>query len=102
MSAAPAAISGWVKAPGRRLTITRFSLCRPMWSSIPALYPTVPYDPYRHFEPITIAVTSPIVLTVHPSLAVGSVRDLVALIKSNPGKYSFVSPGTGTPATSRR
>ncbi|WP_315834577.1 tripartite tricarboxylate transporter substrate binding protein [Bradyrhizobium prioriisuperbiae] len=63
----------------------------------PAMYDTVPYDPYRDFEPVTIAVTSPTVLTVHPSLAVQTVKDLVALIKSNPAKYSFASPGTGTP-----
>jgi tripartite-type tricarboxylate transporter receptor subunit TctC len=37
------------------------------------------------------------VLSVHPSLAVHTVRDLVALIKSGSAKYSFASPGTGTP-----
>ncbi len=63
----------------------------------PAMYDTVPYDPYKNFDPVTIAVTSPTVLTVHPSLAVESVKDLVALIKSSPGKYSFASPGIGTP-----
>jgi tripartite-type tricarboxylate transporter receptor subunit TctC len=63
----------------------------------PAMYDSVPYDPYKNFDPVTIAVTSPTVLTVHPSLAVESVKNLVALIKSSPGKYSFASPGTGTP-----
>jgi tripartite-type tricarboxylate transporter receptor subunit TctC len=63
----------------------------------PALYQTVPYDPYRDFEPITIAVTSPTVLTVNPTLDVASVEDLVALVKSSAGKFSFASPGTGTP-----
>ncbi len=63
----------------------------------PAMYDTVPYDPYKDFDPVTIAVTSPTVLTVHPSLAVQTVKDLVALIKSGPAKYSFASPGTGTP-----
>jgi tripartite-type tricarboxylate transporter receptor subunit TctC len=63
----------------------------------PAMYDTVPYDPYRDFDPVTIAVTSPTVLTVHPSLAVRTVKDLVALIRSSPAKYSFASPGTGTP-----
>jgi tripartite-type tricarboxylate transporter receptor subunit TctC len=61
------------------------------------MYDTVPYDPYKDFDPVTIAVTSPTVLTVHPSLAVQTVKDLVALIKSSPAKYSFASPGTGTP-----
>jgi tripartite-type tricarboxylate transporter receptor subunit TctC len=63
----------------------------------PAMYDTVPYDPYKDFDPVTIAVASPTVLTVHPSLDVRTVNDLVAMIKSNPGKFSFASPGTGTP-----
>jgi tripartite-type tricarboxylate transporter receptor subunit TctC len=63
----------------------------------PALYPHVPYDPIKDFDPVTIAVSAPAVLTVHPSLPARTVQDLVALIKANPGKYSFASPGTGTP-----
>jgi tripartite-type tricarboxylate transporter receptor subunit TctC len=63
----------------------------------PAMYPSVPYDPYRDFRPVTVAVTSPTVLTVHPSVAAASVGELVALIKASPGKFSFASPGTGTP-----
>jgi tripartite-type tricarboxylate transporter receptor subunit TctC len=63
----------------------------------PALYNKVPYDPYKDFDPVTIAVTAPPVLTVHPSLPVQTVRDLVGLIKSSPGKYNFASGGTGTP-----
>ena len=63
----------------------------------PALYNKVPYDPYKDFDPVTIAVASPPVLAVHPSLPVQTVRDLVGFIKSNPGKYSFASGGTGTP-----
>src|SRR5882724_12379372 len=63
----------------------------------PAMYETVPYDPYKDFDAVTIAVTSPTVLTVHPSLPVQNVKDLVALIRSGGTKYSFASPGTGTP-----
>jgi len=63
----------------------------------PALYNKVPYDPYKDFDPVTIAVTAPPVLTVHPSLPVQTVRDLVGLIKSSHGKYNFASGGTGTP-----
>jgi tripartite-type tricarboxylate transporter receptor subunit TctC len=57
----------------------------------------VPYDPAKDFDPVTLAVTSPAVLTVNPALPVQTVKDLVVLIKANPGKYSFASPGTGTP-----
>src|SRR6266540_5663075 len=63
----------------------------------PALYPHVPFDPAKDFAPITLAVTAPAVLTVNPALPVQTVKDLVALIKAHPGKYSFASPGTGTP-----
>ena len=47
---------------------------------------------------MTIAVSAPLVLAVHPSLPVQTVRDLVGFIKSSPGKYNFASAGTGTPA----
>jgi tripartite-type tricarboxylate transporter receptor subunit TctC len=63
----------------------------------PALYNKVPYDPYKDFDAVTIAVTSSPVLTVHPSMPVRTVRDLVGFIKSRPGKYNFASGGTGTP-----
>jgi tripartite-type tricarboxylate transporter receptor subunit TctC len=45
-----------------------------------------------------MAVTTPMVLTVHPSLPARTVKDLVALIKANPGRYNYASAGTGTPA----
>jgi tripartite-type tricarboxylate transporter receptor subunit TctC len=63
----------------------------------PAMYDKVPFDPYRDFDPVTMAVTSPGVLSVNPSLPIKTVKELVALIKANPGKYNFASPGTGTP-----
>ena len=63
----------------------------------PTLYERVPFDPYKDFDPVTLAVTSPDMLSVNPSLPVQSVKDLVALIKAHPGKYNFASPGTGTP-----
>jgi tripartite-type tricarboxylate transporter receptor subunit TctC len=62
-----------------------------------ALYHQLPYDPLKDFDPVTIAVTAPAVLTVHPSLPVATVSELVALIRSHPGRYSYASPGTGTP-----
>ncbi len=63
----------------------------------PALYQRVPYDPTKDFDPVTLAVTAPAVLTVNPTLPVDTVRDLVALIRAHPGKYSYASPGVGTP-----
>jgi tripartite-type tricarboxylate transporter receptor subunit TctC len=63
----------------------------------PTLYGVVPYDPIKDFDPITLAVASTVLLTVHPSLPARTVKDLIALIRDNPGKYSYASPGTGTP-----
>jgi tripartite-type tricarboxylate transporter receptor subunit TctC len=63
----------------------------------PHVYPKVPYDPFKDFDPVSIAVTTTQVLTVTPSLPVRSVKELVALVKANPGKFSYASPGIGTP-----
>jgi tripartite-type tricarboxylate transporter receptor subunit TctC len=64
----------------------------------PSLYDTVPFDPIKDFDPVTLAVSTTTVLTTHPSVPAQTARDLVALIRTNPGKYSFGSPGTGTPS----
>jgi tripartite-type tricarboxylate transporter receptor subunit TctC len=63
----------------------------------PALYDKVPYDPAKDFDPVTLAVNSAIVLAVHPSLPSRTVKELISLIKDSPGKYSYASPGIGTP-----
>ena len=63
----------------------------------PTLYDKVPYEFGRDFDPVTLMVATTLVLTVHPSVPAQTVSDLVALIKANPGRYSYASPGTGTP-----
>jgi tripartite-type tricarboxylate transporter receptor subunit TctC len=63
----------------------------------PSLYRSVAYDPITSFDPVTMAVTSAVILTVHPSLPAQTVKELVELIKRNPNKYGYASPGTGTP-----
>ena len=63
----------------------------------PVLYNHVPYDPIKDFDAVTLAVDSAVVLTVHPSVPAQSVKDLVALIRAGAGKFSYASPGTGTP-----
>jgi tripartite-type tricarboxylate transporter receptor subunit TctC len=63
----------------------------------PALYATVPYDPFKSFDAVTMSVTSAVILTVHPSVPATTIKELVALIKAEPNKYSYASPGTGTP-----
>ena len=62
----------------------------------PTLFDRIPYDPNKDFDPVILPVTSTTVLVVNPSLPTKTVKDLVALIKANPGKYSFASAGAGT------
>ncbi len=62
----------------------------------PSLYASLPFDPLKDLAPVTYAAASPNVLVVHPSVEARSVRELIALIKANPGKFSFASPGIGT------
>ena len=54
------------------------------------------YDAVKDFEPITLLVSLPNVLVVHPSLAVGTLADLIALAKKQPGQLSFATPGFGS------
>ncbi len=54
------------------------------------------YDPVRDFSPVSLIASTPNLLLVHPSLPVKNVKELIALLKSQPGKYSFGSSGTGT------
>jgi tripartite-type tricarboxylate transporter receptor subunit TctC len=61
-----------------------------------SLYSKLPYDPLKDFAPITLLASLPNMLIVHPSLNVGSVKELVALLKAHPNKYSFGSAGNGT------
>jgi tripartite-type tricarboxylate transporter receptor subunit TctC len=68
------------------------------YATNPSLYGTVPYDPNKDFDPITVGATNVAALTVHPSLPVHTVKELVALIKASPGKYSYASAGTGQSA----
>ena len=62
----------------------------------PSIFDKVPYDPLKDFAPITLAVTSPAVLSVNPALPARTLEELIALIRAQPGKYSFASGGTGT------
>ena len=62
----------------------------------PSLYPNIGYDPRKDFAPIGLIATSSNVVLVHPSLAVGSIAELIALAKGKPGGLDFASTGTGS------
>jgi tripartite-type tricarboxylate transporter receptor subunit TctC len=61
----------------------------------PWLY-KLPYDPIKSFTPISILASGPNVVTVHPSLPVNSIKDLVALAKQKPGELQYASAGVGS------
>ncbi|MCK1491928.1 tripartite tricarboxylate transporter substrate binding protein [Bradyrhizobium sp. 160] len=63
----------------------------------PTLFTSVPYDVQKSFDAVTLVATAPTVLTVHPSVQATTVKELITLIRSSPGKFSYASPGTGTP-----
>ncbi len=57
---------------------------------------SVPFDPVRDFSPITLAVSTPNILVVHPSLPVKSVKELIALAKARPGELDYASGALGS------
>ncbi|MGA8611621.1 MAG: tripartite tricarboxylate transporter substrate binding protein [Xanthobacteraceae bacterium] len=63
----------------------------------PYLFSHIPYDPLKDFDAVTLGAATPIVLAINPSVPAQSVKELVALIRATPGKFSYASPGTGTP-----
>ena len=62
----------------------------------PIFYDKVPYDPFKDFEPVTLAATNHVVFVTHPSLQAKTVADLVALIKAGGARFTFGSGGTGS------
>jgi len=62
----------------------------------PHLYPKLAYDTTRDFAPIALIAYTPLLVVVHPSLPVKSLKDLQALAKSRPGELNFASTGNGS------
>jgi tripartite-type tricarboxylate transporter receptor subunit TctC len=60
------------------------------------LYPKLPYDSIKDFTFVAMVASTPLMLVVHPTTPASSVKELIALLKANPGKYSYGSSGTGT------
>lgn len=64
----------------------------------PSLYRSLSADPVRDLAPITLLASSPLILVTHPSVPSGSIKDLIQLAKSRPGKINFASAGSGSSA----
>ena len=61
-----------------------------------SLYKDISYDTVKDFTPITLGVSAPMLLVVHPSLGVNSVKELIAAAKAKPGEISYASGGSGS------
>jgi tripartite-type tricarboxylate transporter receptor subunit TctC len=62
----------------------------------PHIFAKLAYDPERDLAPVTLLVTVPNLLVVHPSVPAQTVQELVAYARKKPGKLSYASPGNGT------
>jgi tripartite-type tricarboxylate transporter receptor subunit TctC len=66
------------------------------FATVPLIVSSPGYDPLKDFTGITLTCLVPQVLVVNPSLPVSSIRELIALAKSQPGKISYASSGNGS------
>jgi tripartite-type tricarboxylate transporter receptor subunit TctC len=66
--------------------------------SVAPLLQKTPYDAQKDFTPIAMAGLSPYVLVVNPKFPAKDIKEFIALVKANPGKYTFASSGTGATA----
>jgi tripartite-type tricarboxylate transporter receptor subunit TctC len=62
----------------------------------PSMYSKIGYDPLKDFAAVSLVAASPNVVMVHPSVPAKNLKELIDLIKSSPGKYSFAQPATGS------
>src|SRR5262245_21630328 len=60
----------------------------------PIIKAKVPYDPFKSFTPVSLVVSAPEMIVVHPSLPAKDLKELIALLKANPGKYATPVPAT--------
>src|SRR5688572_29899748 len=62
----------------------------------PVALPNVRYDPIKDFVPLTLVASTPYLLVVNPGVKANSLKEFVALAKSQPGKLNYASAGAGT------
>jgi len=63
----------------------------------PAIFPKLPFDTIKDFEPVGLVASLPQILVAYPGLSVRNVADVVAQAKAAPAKFSFASVGNGSP-----
>ncbi|HEV7820547.1 MAG TPA: tripartite tricarboxylate transporter substrate binding protein [Burkholderiales bacterium] len=63
---------------------------------IPNVQKKVPYDPLKDFAPVSLVASAPLLVVVHPSLPVTTIKQLIALAKAKPGQLNYASNGVGS------
>jgi tripartite-type tricarboxylate transporter receptor subunit TctC len=66
------------------------------FATVTALMPKMAFDPHKDVIAVTRFATVPLLLFTHPASGVGSVQELIAKAKAEPGKFAYASPGPGT------
>jgi tripartite-type tricarboxylate transporter receptor subunit TctC len=62
----------------------------------PLVKSKVPYDPQSSFSPVGLVAAAPETISVHPSVPASNMKELIELLRANPGKYTYATPGFGT------
>jgi tripartite-type tricarboxylate transporter receptor subunit TctC len=63
----------------------------------PIVKAKAPYDAVKNFAPVILVASAAEVIAVNPSVPAKNLQELVALLKANPGKYQYATPGVGSP-----
>jgi tripartite-type tricarboxylate transporter receptor subunit TctC len=82
-----------VKAPADGYTVL---IVDTAFMTNPSLYSKLPYDSKRDLTPVSLLATAPVIMIVHPSVPVRTVKELVALARAHPGALNFASGGPGS------
>jgi len=64
----------------------------------PHMYKNLNYDPLINLDPVGLLVEAPLILTVNASVPARTMKEFIEFIRTNPGKYNYGSPGSGSPA----
>jgi tripartite-type tricarboxylate transporter receptor subunit TctC len=72
------------------------ALVNPDFVIAPIVKTNVPFDPFKNFTPVINVAAAPEMFSVNPSVPATNMKDLLALLKANPGRYSYATPGYGT------
>ena len=73
-----------------------FMVTSASYTFAPGVYKDLPFDPHKDLRPLSMLSQQPLILAVHPSMPVKSVKDLLALARQNPGKIFYGGAGVGS------